>query len=275
MSDEPTATEPRDVGTPGREGSPHERVPLDDVGAAATRGGPLRSYQDLVVGSRSWLTLLRYELGAGWAARVPGALGLGLRRFLLPGLLAEAGRGIVWGHGVVLRHPGRIRIGSRVVVDDGCYFDAKGASEGGFVIGDEAFISRGCIVSGKDGDLVIGPRVNMGARCTLYASTHLEIGADTMLAAHCYVGGGRYDPHAARDLPIAQQALPRKGVVIEEDCWLGAGVIVVDGVTMGRGCVVGAGAVVTRDLPPYTIAAGVPARPIGTRNGTTDPPNHA
>jgi carbonic anhydrase/acetyltransferase-like protein (isoleucine patch superfamily) len=235
-----------------------------EVVSAGAGGSPLRRYQDLVVGSRSWGRLLRFELAA-WAARVPGAAGIVLRKRLFGGLLESCGHGTIWGHGVVLRHPGKMRIGPGVVVDDGVYFDAKGCDVGEFEIGEGAFVSRGCIVSGKDGALRLGPRVNLGAGCVLYASTRLEIGADTMLAANCYVGGGRYDPHAARDRPIAEQPLPREGVEIEEDCWLGAGVIVVDGVRIGRGSVVGAGAVVTKDLPPWTLAAGVPARPIGTR----------
>ncbi len=235
-----------------------------EVVAAATEGSALRRYQDLVVGSRGFGRLLRHEVGA-WAARVPGAAGLALRRLLFPGLFERCGRGTVWGHGVVLRHPGRMRIGAGVVVDDGVYLDAKGCAEGEFELGDGAFISRGCILSAKDGTLSIGSGANLGAGCTLYASTRLEIGDDTMLAANCYVGGGRYDPAAARDRPIAEQPLPRQGVVIEEDCWLGAGVIVVDGVRIGRGSIIGAGAVVTRNVPPFTRAAGIPARAIGTR----------
>jgi acetyltransferase-like isoleucine patch superfamily enzyme len=54
-------------------------------------------------------------------------------------------------------------------------------------------------------------------------------------------------------------------IVVEEDVWLGASVIILGGVTVGRGSVVGAGAVVTQDLPPYSIARGVPARVVGMR----------
>jgi len=256
------------AGTLGDRGSammtrPTEGADGEVVGAGA-KGSPLRAYQDLVVGSRSWGRLVRYELTA-WATRVPGAAGVVLRKLLIPGLLAESGRGTVWGHGIVIRHPGKMRVGEGVVVDDGCYFDAKGCDVGEFVIGDGAFISRGCVVSGKAGALTLGPQVNLGVGCVLYSAPRLEIGAHTMLAANCYIGGGRYDAEAPRDRTIADHLLPGRGVSIGEDCWLGAGVIVVDGVTIGRGCVIGAGAVVTRDVPPFTIAAGIPARPIGER----------
>jgi acetyltransferase-like isoleucine patch superfamily enzyme len=234
--------------------------------AAAPRRSALRAWQDLVVGSRSFGALLEYEIVAAWGATLPGATGLAFRARFWPGLFARAGRKTFWGRNISLWHPGRMWIGDGVVVDDGCYLDAKGCGPGEFRIEDGAFISRGCIVSGKDGPLRIGPRANIGAGCTLYASTRLEIGADTLLAAHCYVGGGRYTTRGRTDIPIAQQPVERQGVVIGEDCWLGAGVVVIDGVRIGRGSVVGAGAVVTRDVEPFSVMAGVPARPVGHRD---------
>jgi len=136
---------------------------------------------------------------------------------------------------------------------------------GGFSIGDGTLVGRGCIISGKDGPLSIGARASIGAGCVMYASTRLDIGADTMLAALCYVGGGRYATRGRIDVPIAEQPEPRLGVVIEEDCWLGAGATVIDGVRIGRGSIVAAGAVVTRDVAPYSVVAGVPARRIASR----------
>jgi acetyltransferase-like isoleucine patch superfamily enzyme len=230
--------------------------------------GPLQAYQDLAVGTRSMTDLVLYEVLVAWGAAVPGAAGFLLRGKTWPRMLHRAGRGIVWGRNVVLRHPGKMWIEDRVLIDDACYFDAKGCGQGDFHIETDVLISRSCIVSGKDGPLRIGARANIGAGCILYASTGLEIGADTMLAAQCYIGGGRYDVAGPIDVPISQQSLPRRGVIIEDDCWLGAGVVVVDGVRIGRGSIVGAGAVVTKDLPPYSIAAGVPARVLHSRTST-------
>ncbi|MEB3336520.1 MAG: DapH/DapD/GlmU-related protein [Leptolyngbyaceae bacterium] len=68
------------------------------------------------------------------------------------------------------------------------------------------------------------------------------------------------------DTPINEQGLIGLGVVIEDDCWLGCGAKVMDGITIGKGSVIGAGAVVTKSLPPYSIAVGVPARIIGKRD---------
>jgi acetyltransferase-like isoleucine patch superfamily enzyme len=233
--------------------------------AAAGGGSAFRAYQDLVVGSRSWRALLRHELLACWGAPLPGAVGLAFRKYTWRWLFGSVGRGVVWGRNISLRHTAKMSIGDGVTVDDDCQLDAQGCAPGGFRLGDGVLVSRGCIVSGKDGPLTIGARVNIGAGCVLYASTRLEIGADTMLAALCYVGGGRYAARGRTDIPIAEQAEPRQGVVIEDDCWLGAGVIVIDGVRIGRGSVVAAGAVVTRDVEPLSVVAGTPARLIATR----------
>ena len=69
------------------------------------------------------------------------------------------------------------------------------------------------------------------------------------------------------DIPMREQGYtPVRPVVIGDDCWIGSRVTIMPGVTLGRGCVVGAGAVVTRDVPPYAVVAGVPARVVRYRN---------
>jgi galactoside O-acetyltransferase len=62
--------------------------------------------------------------------------------------------------------------------------------------------------------------------------------------------------------PIMDQGITATGIRIEDNCWVGAGAIVLDGVTVGRGACVGAGAVVTHSVPPHSLAVGVPARVI-------------
>lgn len=67
------------------------------------------------------------------------------------------------------------------------------------------------------------------------------------------------------ELPIVQQGLSCQGIDLEDDCWIGSGVRVLDGVTIGRGSVVGAGAVVTANIPPLSVAVGVPAKVASQR----------
>jgi acetyltransferase-like isoleucine patch superfamily enzyme len=75
-----------------------------------------------------------------------------------------------------------------------------------------------------------------------------------------------YDHGTALGVPIDEQPITSKGpIVIGDEAWLGTGTIVLSGVTIGRGAIVGAGSVVTRDVPPDSIAGGNPARVLGVR----------
>lgn len=233
-----------------------------------TGGSPLRAYQDIVVGSRSLAQLVAHELFFSWGAAVPGAAGMLIRRLTWPPFFAACSRKVVWGRDVTVRHPASMRIGSGVVVDDRCYLDAKGCGAGEFVLDDDVFLSRGCLISAKERGVRVGPRATLGAGCVVYSFGGVEIGADTMVAAQCYIGGGRYEPHGSPGVPMHEQPLPGRGVTIGADCWIGAGVAIVDGVEVGRGSVVGAGAVVIRDVPPYGIVAGVPAREVARRSAS-------
>lgn len=136
-------------------------------------------------------------------------------------------------------------------------------------------------------DLHIGARTTIWAPNLVKIGNHVYLGKDVHIEANCRIGDyclianraaivGRHDHDCfavgfpVRFSPwIGSQRHPNKYVgeeaVIEDDVWLGFGTIVLTGVTVGRGSVVAAGTVVTRDIPPYSIAAGVPARIIGKR----------
>ena len=101
---------------------------------------------------------------------------------------------------------------------------------------------------------------NIGANCRLGTTSQIKFGKHVLLAANCYIGGAQHQ-FDRLDVPIMRQGYEsRGGVVIEDDVWLGANVIILDGVTVGTGSVIGAGSVVTKDIPPYSIAVGVPAK---------------
>ncbi|NLG26918.1 MAG: acyltransferase, partial [Chloroflexi bacterium] len=68
--------------------------------------------------------------------------------------------------------------------------------------------------------------------------------------------------------PMRDQGVAREPIVIEDDCWIASGAIVLAGVTIGRGSVVAAGSVVTHDVPPYSVVAGMPARVLRSRRDT-------
>jgi acetyltransferase-like isoleucine patch superfamily enzyme len=225
---------------------------------------PLQKYQETVLGKPGIGYLLKFELIMLFASWVPGALGFLLRKIFYKSLFAEIGQGVVFGQNVVLRHPHKMKIGDNVVIDDYCVLDAKGCQGIDFIIGNHVILSRGCILSAKDGKLSVGDNTNFGANCLVYAVKEVKIGKDTLLAAQCYVGGSMY--HIERtDIPPIQQGSYANGVSIGDGCWLGAGVKVMDGVAIGDGVVLGTGAVVNKNIESFTVAVGVPAKVIKKR----------
>jgi acetyltransferase-like isoleucine patch superfamily enzyme len=224
----------------------------------------LGKYQDLVVGSRSLWRLLQYELVVTSTSWIPGALGLLLRRLTYPWLLGRVGRGVVFGHGVVLRHPSKIELGDGVVVDDLVVLDAKGTSNRGIRIGDGVFLGRGTILSCKDGDIVLGDYTNIGFHSEVFSGSLVTVGHHGLFAAYTYLIGGGHDFEPTGG-PVVDQTRTSAGIAVGDNVWLGAGVKVLDGVKIGSHVAVGAGAVVTRDLPDGTVAVGVPARVVRER----------
>lgn len=214
----------------------------------------LQTYQDFFVGSTRMTELLKYEFATMFLASMPGALGLFSRKMFYPMLFRHLGKGVVFGKDISVRHPGRISIGARTAIDDGCLIDAKDAGSEGITIGEDVLISRDTIVQGKGSWIKIGDHASIGSQCRLSSPGGMEIGKSVMIAAHSLIGGGRYRTEDV-DTPIKDQELYTRGpVIIEDDVWLGVGVIVQDGVRIGKGSVVGSGGVVQKDIPPYTIA---------------------
>jgi len=150
-------------------------------------------------------------------------------------------------------------IGERVVI----FQDKKG---GGVSIGARVHIHRDTTLqTGHGGAITIGAETHIQPRCQLsgYVGA-IRIGERVEIAPGCAFYP--YNHQMLPDQPIRSQPVVSKGdIVIEDDAWLGYGVVVLDGVRIGRGAVVGAGSVVTRDVPPGAIAAGNPARTIKHR----------
>ena len=117
----------------------------------------------------------------------------------------------------------------------------------GVHIGEGTNITPGLVVNdGYSGLCRIGARVSIATNVTLVVDSNPN---NSLLGA---------EPHVAAHL------VKTAPVVIEDDVWLGTNAVVLPGVRVGRGAIVGAGAVVTRDVPPFTVVAGAPARPIRT-----------
>ena len=225
-------------------------------------GGSFAAYRRIQYGPAGLGYILWAELLAMLVGPLPGALGLALRKWLYPSLFKSCGRGVVFGRNLVLRHARKISLGDGVTIDDDVVLDAKGDGNPGIAVGNGVYIGRRTIVYCKNGGIRLGDRVNISSNCQLFSGNDLQVGAGTVVAAFAYLlSGGQYDV-SAKAPPFADQTgMEIRGpTVIGENNWLGAGVVVVDGVRTGRHVVVGAGAVVTRDLPDDSLALGTPAR---------------
>lgn len=153
-----------------------------------------------------------------------------------------------------------IFIGDRVVI----YQDKNGGS---VELGERVHLHNDtCIQTGDGGSLKIGFDTHIQPRCQFSAyKAAIVIGCGVQIAPNC-----AFYPYTHGIAPgelIKKQPLQTKGgIIIDDDAWLGCGVIVLDGVRIGKGAVVGAGAVVTQDVPDGAIAAGVPARIVNMRS---------
>lgn len=131
------------------------------------------------------------------------------------------------------------------------------------VTGEDFNIEHGAFFgSGKD--IFIGSRSGLGLNCRVQGP--LNIGNNVMMGPDViiYTGNHRFD---RLDVPMIQQGNTEpRAVVIEDDVWIAARAIILPGITVGKGAVVAAGAVVTKDVAPYTVVGGVPARLIKSRN---------
>jgi acetyltransferase-like isoleucine patch superfamily enzyme len=135
---------------------------------------------------------------------------------------------------------------------------------GRLVLGRWVHIGDGTSLRCHEGTLAIGDKVVFGRGNVVNAYLDISIGDTTIVADMVYVTDFDH-VFADAERPIKDQGLVKAPVSIGDDVWLGTKVTVVRGTTVGNGCVIAANAVVTRDLAPYSIAVGVPARVIRSR----------
>ncbi|PAP81871.1 hypothetical protein B1759_06460 [Rubrivirga sp. SAORIC476] len=151
----------------------------------------------------------------------------------------------------------RCRLGRRVTVWGNPHVTATGEIALGDRVTVHSFLSRVQLSAGPGARLTVGDDTYINNGSVLSARRSVTVGARCQVATGVILMDA--DFHAVGDLDAPGKAAP---IVIEDDVWLATRAVVLKGVTVGRGAVVAAGAVVTKDVPPYTLVAGVPARPI-------------
>jgi acetyltransferase-like isoleucine patch superfamily enzyme len=211
---------------------------------------------------RYWLEHLVQAL-AGW---VPTVAGIALR--------ALAYRLILRMDGVVaieprvrLRYASGIRLGRGVYLDEGVYLHAL---PNGIEIGEHTYVLHHAVLHVFNFRNLPHAGIRIGRNClisefnVLRGQGGITIGDNVYTSPHVQIVAVDHvfdDP----DRPIVEQGITARGIVIEDDVWVGAGAMILDGVRVGRGAVIAAGAVVTGDVPPRTLVGGVPASVLADR----------
>lgn len=128
----------------------------------------------------------------------------------------------------------------------------------------EPFALIRCV--GGTGDVDIGECSYINPYCVLYSGNGIRIGRDVLVAPGCQIVPANHE-FARRDIPIRMQGFrpSRGGVVIDDDAWIGANAVLLDGTHVGRGAIIGAGSVVSGTVPAYEIWGGNPLRKLKDR----------
>lgn len=206
----------------------------------------------------------------GW---IPTVLGITVRSVLYRLILTMQGQAAI-ERNVRLRFASNIRLGHGSYLDEGVYIHASPAGveigpntlvmhgsvlhvynfrnipQAGIRIGCDGLIGEYSVIRGQGG-VTIGDRVYTSPMTQIIAVNHVF-----------------NDPTR----PFIDQGITAEGIVVEDDVWIGSAAVITDGVRIGKGSVVAAGAVVTQNVPPHTVVAGVPARVVKQIDGNSAPP---
>lgn len=196
----------------------------------------------------------------GW---IPTLLGVGIRALAYKLILRMDGLAAI-ENGVRLRMCNHIHLGAGVYLDQGVYLHA---CPNGIDIGTETIVMHGAILHVYNFRDLPQSHIKIGSQSLIGEYTVIRGQGGVTLGDRVYtspftqilaVNHVFSDPTRS----FVEQGITAEGIVIEDDVWIGAGAIITDGVRIGRGAVVAAGAVVTKNVPPLTVVAGIPAKPI-------------
>lgn len=195
-------------------------------------------------------------------------LGMLLRGVIYRLFLKHSGKRLFIGKRVKIKMKKKIVMGGGCTIEDDCYVDAL--SKDGIKIGNNFKLGRRStiectgVISNIGCGLVIGDNVGISERALISVRGKILIGNDVIIGPNVSIQAEnhRFD---SKDEKIRRQGIIRKGIIIEDNCWLGCNVVILDGVKIGQGSVVAAGAVVTKDVPAGSVVGGVPAKVIKER----------
>ena len=161
------------------------------------------------------------------------------------------------GKGVQITHGKHIQCGKNVKFED--YAEIHGLCSEDLIFGDFVTIGRGTLIRpssyyGNDlgKGMTIGEHSSIGPYGYVGCSGKISIGDNVMIGPKCSLFAENHN-FSDTEKSIKSQGVNQKGITIEDDCWIGSNAIILDGVTIGKGSVIGAGTLISKSIPPYTI----------------------
>jgi len=221
-------------------------------------------YVERVSGEHSLKKFLWQGLIFTLFSSFPTVVGSVLRGAAYKGILGSAGQNCLIEKNVRFIVPQRIFLGDRVFIGENSYLSTM-APHGRIEIKDDVQILRGSVFRTGQGRILIHESVFITENVVLYGHGDIEIGRYSGLGAGAKIFSGEHN-FADPSVPIMAQGGKGNEVTIGSDVHVYASAVVLSGVTIGDGSIIGAGAVVTKDIPSYSIAVGVPAKVIGKRS---------
>ncbi|MGC4017991.1 MAG: acyltransferase [Muricomes sp.] len=181
---------------------------------------------------------------------------------------AHIAKNIFVGRRVKVLEKRYLKIGEKTKIHDNVYIDAL--SEEGVTLGDSVVLGRGTRIECTGGlqhigkGVLIGDRTTFGNDCFFGAAGGIVVGNDVVAGQFIrfHSENHKYD---ARDILIREQGVTHSGIIIGDNCWIGAGAVFLDGAEIGDGCVVAANAVVTKKFPSDVVIGGLPAKVLKSR----------
>jgi len=186
-----------------------------------------------------------------------------IRGLLVKPFLKESKGFLFIGRNVKIRSKHKIALGKSVNIGDNVVIN--GVSKNGITIGDNVSILNNTIIEctgvlrNIGEELIIGNNVGIAQNCFIQVRGKVTIGDNVIMGPNVSILSENHifeNP----DIPISAQGESRKGVIIKDGVWIGTRATILDGVKIGENSIVAAGSVVTKDIPPYSIVGGIPAK---------------
>ncbi len=225
-----------------------------------------KNYQYLL---SQWLRIKEVvvDIVVRWIPAV--SFGVVLRREFYRTIFAGLGHSFYIQDGAEVIGASKIKIGDNVSFRRNVRLNCGGQGSKIYIESGVA-LERGVDIScSEQTSIEIGKNTYINSYVCITGPGSVKIGKDCLIGPQSTIIASHHN-FADFKRKIREQGGINKGIVIEDDCWLGQGVRVIDGVRIGKGSVIGAGAVVNKDIPPYSIAVGVPAKVIRQRHKEAD-----